>query len=553
MSIKAQGLRVVLGRGRSQTEILHGVDVEVPAGSTVCLVGESGSGKSVLLKSLLGILPDLPGVVSGQVWWNGNDPHGEDLLAGLRESAVHSQTGEWSVDPGWVTTYRGRMSNLWGTKLGYMAQHGRLALDPTRPVGAALTHAARLGAERMSRSGVVGRVLEILARLRFDSPEAVMGLYPSQLSGGMAQRVVIAQVLLGGATTLLADEPTTGLDPDSQDALLDLLGELRTQQRISSLLLVTHDLGVARRLADFVCVMEKGIIVEAVPANKFFGGDGPAHKTSQTLLHEFYRLEGRSRASKVKGGTPVLEARHLSHSYRVRPGLKLSTPTKQVLSDVNLSLAPGEIVGLIGPSGCGKTTLAGVLARLMRPTAGEIYLEGENLLLLSGSELRKRRRQFQLLFQQPEAAIHPRMRVEEALMETAQHVLNLPLLEARSLVSGVLEQVGLGHRRRAYPAHLSGGERRRVGLAKVLMLRPRVLIVDEPTAGVDASLRAGILAMLAELATGQNPTSILLISHDRAVIRHIADRALSLTAGRLASAEHIWEGVMYPDAHGEKL
>jgi peptide/nickel transport system ATP-binding protein len=580
LAFDVRDLVVRLGAGLEQREILRGVSLSIPRQGTTCIIGESGSGKSIFLMALLGVLRDRPGAVSGGItFWPDAGSPGLEMLDGLEDEVEDLGHGIRRVSAEWHAALKERWRPLWGSRVGYVAQHGVGALDPTRPIGASIEESIRLRTGRkVARDAVREEAVRWLESLRFTRPAEALRLYPAQLSGGMAQRAVLAVVLARGARAVFADEPTTGLDPDSQDALIDLLAEQRRLGRIDTLVLVTHDFGVARRLADHIAVMEQGLIVDRMPAERLFGLEGPGHPVARRLLDEFFRLSSRVRPHRhgaeheeparlethppperpgaeggagparleahapterrgAEGGGPArLEAIDLRKHYLQGPPWR-QEPGREVLSGVSLQLEAGEVIGLVGPSGTGKTTLAACLVGVLRPDSGRVLIDGEDLLSLAPAALRARRRGVQLLYQQPAAAIHPRMRVEEALLETATHLLGLRGAAAKAAVDRALAEVHMTGRRSAFPAQLSGGQLRRVGIARVLLLEPGVLVADEPTAGVDASLRAEVLQLLGRLCETERRTAILLISHDRQVIRYMADRVVALEDGRLCEVD----------------
>lgn len=524
-------LRLTLGIQTQPVEVLKGVDVSFRRGQVTCLIGPSGSGKSVLVKTLVGALPARPLQCQGELRFYAalGDTEGTGSVVSIRlnrddrgQASVRSQMEQW----------REKLRQFWGSHVGYVSQHGVRSLDPTRPVGATLELAARLG---NGGGAVQTRDLarDMLKKLQVPDPTRMMASYPAELSGGMAQRAVIALALLRGARLLLADEPTTALDSTSQNHLVTLLQDLFSQKVIETLVLVTHDFSIAERLGQEFWVMSEGQIVEGGRCSDLFGTTGPQHPVSQALLSEHQRLRGRLSRNKPMDETrPRLQVQGVTLAYPTGRWWNPGPPTR-VLGGVDLTVHAGEIVGLLGDSGMGKSSLANVIARLVVPDSGQICLDGLNLNTLRGAELRRHRSQFQLLFQDVAAAVHPRMTLVQALRETATSLLHLDPAQAEGVINRVMAELSISHLADALPGRLSGGELRRAGLARVWLVQPALLIADEPTAGVDVCLRAGIVEILKSLAEGAARTAILLISHDVDLLHYACDRVLRLRDGRL--------------------
>ncbi len=553
-AVEVEHLVVAAGFGETQQVLLQDVSLAIPEGKVTCIVGESGSGKTVLIKSLLGVLSARPGPVAGSVKATTRSGTRVDLLEGLAAAVEQDGQGGVRVADRWYAAWRDRLRPFLGAQWGFVAQHGARALDPTRPVGHSLLEALeRKHDGRRSRQALIPEACRWLERLHFQQPEQVLALFPAQLSGGMAQRLVIAVALARGARLLFADEPTTGLDPEAQDALFHTISALRAVGLLETLVLVTHDMELAGRIADVVAVMHHGRIEEVMRSVAFFGSAGPRSPQGRHLLDEFRRLSVRrdDRNRPVgEQGVPRLSVRGLQKHYEHRRRWWEQKQCKEVLAHIDLDVYPGEIVGLVGPSGSGKTTLARLVGRLTLPDKGVVRIGSRNLASLSGEALRRERRNFQVLFQQVTAAIHPRMRVEEALRETAVHVMGLHGAEADEAVERALDQFKLTHCRMRLPGRLSGGECRRVGLARALMVQPVLLVADEPTAGIDASLRATLLDLLVNLVRKPSGPAILLISHDRRVMNSVADRVLRLDHGRLVDVHS--DGFMASASTGDR-
>lgn len=539
--LEAQGLTLHLETPAGRVRVLQQVQFVLKRGGSTCLVGPSGSGKSQLCRVLLGLVRPPPGGLTGQLRFYPSSGPAVELL-----------------DPVNPAAYPAAFEPLWGNVLGYVPQHAARVLDSTRNNGALLTeaiHRRRRGSPTSyPRLALEAEALEWLEQLGLPEPRRVLAQRPTALSGGMAQRLAIALALARGAKLLVADEPTAGLDPDARQQLLILLQKLRQAGHLETLLLITHDLQLAETLADEVAVMSAGQVVEQLPVSSFFRERGPQHPAALKLLAGYQALQHpRHRTRAVGEGTklppspeppPSPELPPSPHppprlevvGLRAHYGSRAAWPWQRrertsVLEGLNLTLPAGQVVGMFGPSGAGKSTLAACLVGLTRPQAGTIKLDGVPFT----PQLQQEHtwRALQLVHQPVEAALHPQLTVLEGLLETAQRLLKLPPPQARQQVEAVMERLRLLGRTHARPGTLSGGELRRVGLARAVLVRPRVLIADEPTAGVDVSLCAAVLDELLSLSRGPEATAVLLISHDRQVLRYASDVCWRLEAGRL--------------------
>ena len=448
-----------------QRPLLSDVSLTLRAGELLALVGDSGSGKSLTARALLGILSS--GLtVQGQL---------EVTLKGTRHRPLQQSFKD----------IRGALS--------YLPQDASSALDPRWPVQRHLKAVSPRGED----------AAPWLRRAGFTDPEGVRRLYPHELSGGMAQRVCIAIALAQRARFLIADEPTTGLDAPIQRGFLRQLRQLREEGM--GILLITHDIGLLPGLADRILRMQAGRLRAL---------------SSEALTSMQARLQLDAPRRPSRRGAPVVSVDIDTHRYR--RGLLSVGP--RVLDRTALTIHHGEVVGLIGESGSGKTTLARAAAGLLTPTAGTVRLF--ETTLTTRTPLRPLRRQMQVLFQSADAHLNPGMTLSSMLRHSAR--LHQPDALPGEVADAALERVGLGGRGAASPRHLSGGERRRFGLARVLIAQPRLLISDEPTTGLDAAKRADLLELLLSSAE-----SHLIISHDLKLIAYAADRIAVMLAGRI--------------------
>ena len=483
--------------------VVHGVSLQLHAGQCLALVGESGSGKSVTARSLVGLTGQGAQVQAQRLAFAGRD------LLGVDEAT-------WQ--------------RLRGGHIGFVMQDALGSLDPLRRVGAEieeplLLHTG-LGAEQRRL-----RVLELLRQVGVPEPEVRARQYPWQLSGGLRQRALIASAIACQPRLLIADEPTTALDATVQAQILDLLEQLR--ERDNSLLMVSHDLAVVARLADWVAVMRGGAVVEQGSAEQIL--QDPQDPYTQRLLSaaravHFQRPVGPALAlveNAVSEQPVLLEARGLGKSFKGPDG-----QLREVLKDVSLTLRAGQTLGVVGESGSGKSTLGRILLGLERPEHGSVQFDGEDWLGLSGEQQRLARQGIQVVFQDPLASFDPRFTVLRVLSEALAQAgvpRGLRRTEAARLLERVQLPTALLDRR---PLELSGGQRQRIAIARALAMKPRVLVLDEPVSALDVSVQARILALLAGLKAELN-LACLFISHDLGVVEQVSDQVLVMQGGRV--------------------
>ena len=483
--------------------VVHGVDLQLRAGQCLALVGESGSGKSVTARTLVGLTGAGAHVQAQRLAFAGQDLRQFDERAWQR---------------------------LRGEHIGFVMQDALGSLDPLRRVGAEIEEPLLLHTNLAAEQRRL-RVLELLRQVGVPEPEVRARQYPWQLSGGLRQRALIASAIACQPRLLIADEPTTALDATVQAQILDLLEQLR--ERDNSLLMVSHDLAVVARLADWVAVMRHGVVVEQGSVEQIL--QDPQDPYTQRLLSaaravHFKRPAAPARAlmeNVVDEQPVVLEARGLSKAF-VGPDGRL----RQVLDDVSLQLRAGQTLGVVGESGSGKSTLGRILLGLERPEQGSLQLAGQDWLALSAAQQRQARQGIQVVFQDPLASFDPRYTVLRVLAEALAHAgvpRALQRTEAAALLERVQLPVGLLERR---PLELSGGQRQRIAIARALAMKPRVLVLDEPVSALDVSVQARILALLAELKAELN-LACLFISHDLGVVEQVSDHVLVMQGGRV--------------------
>ncbi|MTE00128.1 dipeptide ABC transporter ATP-binding protein [Paracoccus sp. YIM 132242] len=483
--IRLEGLSLAIGR----QPVLDSVSLDLAPGSITGLVGESGSGKSMTALAIMGLLP--PGMrAMGRVMLDG-----QNLLEASEPD----------------------MGRIRGRRIGMIFQEPMTALNPLMTIGDQVAEVLRLH-EGMGRRTALDRARERLDRVGLPAPRFPLTLYPHELSGGQRQRVAIAMAIALRPGLLIADEPTTALDVTTQARILDLLKALVRDEGMA-LLLITHDLAVVAGMADRVAVMQGGRVVESGPTGTVF----------RQRSHPYTRqLFSASRYSPVRGprpaAPPLLEVRDAVRDYRLPQG------GLRALDRVNLTVARGESVGLVGESGCGKSTLARVILGLDPLQGGRIRLDGQDVA--AGRRMpRGLRARMQAVFQDPFGSFDPRWRVDRLLAEPF-HLTGRPP-DWRDRVAAALAEVGLdpGDARR-FIHEFSGGQRQRLAIARALIIRPALIVLDEAVSALDVRVRAQVLDLLARLQADHG-LSYLFISHDLSVVRGIADRVLVMQAGRI--------------------
>jgi peptide/nickel transport system ATP-binding protein len=511
--LRIEGLSIALPKGAERGFAVAGLDLVLRSGEVTCLVGESGSGKSMVAKAVIGLLPPRVRINAGTLAFGDVD------LARLDAA---------------------RMRRLRGTSIGMVFQEPMTALNPLHRVGRQVDEVLRLHT-RLGRRARRTRVLDLLAEMHLPDPAHLVRAYPHQLSGGQRQRVVIAMALALRPKLLIADEPTTALDVTTQAQILHLLRALQREHG-TAVLFITHDFGVVADIADRVAVLQRGTLVEEGPRDAVLRQ--PQHDYTRLLLNAVPGL--RPPAVSARRQTPqVLEAQHISKSFN--RFLLRRRPTV-ALDDVSLMLHRGETLGIVGESGSGKSTLARILASLARPDTGEVILNGEPITHLGRRQLRSVRPRIQMIFQDPYASLDPRQRAADIVAE-GPIIHGTDPLAARARAKELLGLVGLdASSALRYPHEFSGGQRQRIGIARALALQPDILIADEAVSGLDVSVQAQVLRLLAEIKE-KLALSVVFVTHDLRVALQICDRIAVMQAGRvveLATATEIYDAPQNP-------
>ena len=495
--LEIENLTVALPEGGDRPYAVEDVSLRIAAGECVCLVGESGSGKSVTGQAVMGMTPRSLKVTGGTIRFAG-------------QPLPESDSTE--------------MRRLRGGRIGMISQEPMSSLDPIMRVGPQLdellqVHGVKGSAARRTR------IMSLFEKVRLPEPERIYRAYPHQLSGGQAQRVLIAMALALDPELLIADEPTTALDVTTQAEILRLIADLRRDTG-AGLLFVTHDLGVVADIADYVLVMQNGRLVETGTRDSLFAE--PRHPYTRRLLEALpHRPEGPPRAV---DGDIVLDVENLSLSYSLPAGL-FKRRQLQAVRDVSLSLRRGETHGIVGESGSGKSSFIRSLLGLEHGAAGQVTICGERMQS-SGALSRAQRSRIQLVQQDPFSSLDPRQSIGAAITEAAR-IHGVTQKDARARTLSLLERVGLPERvYDRYPHEFSGGQRQRICIVRALAVQPEILIADEAVSALDVSIQAQILRLFRDLQEDMG-FAILFVTHDLRVAGAICDRISVMQEGRV--------------------
>ncbi len=499
--LDVHNLSVSFGRGGREVKAVRDVSFHIDRGETVALVGESGSGKSVTALSIMRLLPY-------PLAWH---PGGSIAFSG--ENVLSAPTH--------------RIRELRGNRMTMIFQEPLTSLNPLHNIEKQISEVLFLH-KGMDRRQARERVVELLHLVGLPEAEARLDALPHEFSGGQQQRVMIAMALANEPDLLIADEPTTALDVTIQAQILKLLRDLQEELGMA-LLLITHDLGIVRQMAERVCVMTDGEIVEQGRLADVF--QNPAHPYTRRLLD----AEPKGRPDPAPAdAAPIIEARGTKVWFPVKKGvLRRTVDHVKAVDGITLTVRQGHTLGVVGESGSGKTTLGRALIRLQR-SEGDITFDGRDLQALSAKALRPLRQNMQIVFQDPYGSLSPRMSVGQIVGEGLKiHNLGGSATERRLLISQALEEVGLDPAvQDRYPHEFSGGQRQRIAIARALVLTPDFIVLDEPTSALDMSVQAQIVELLRSLQKTHN-LAYLFISHDLKVVRALAHDVLVMRHGRV--------------------
>lgn len=511
--LSVKDLTISFGPAGIAPPVVSDVSFSVEPGEVVALVGESGSGKTLTGKSLMRLLPRAARIVSGSAYFRQGSAT-IDLLA-LSDK---------------------QMRKVRGSQVSMIFQEPMSALSPLHTVGAQVAEVLQVHGST-SEGSIKERVLEMFGEVGFPSPERAWSAFPFELSGGLRQRAVIAMAMVGNPALVIADEPTTALDVTTQAMVLDLLNRLQRDHK-TAVVMITHDLGVVANMADKVVVLRRGNVVESGTARDVLGS--PGHGYTRALISAAPSVPETLTSFEQPGSDAIVHVANLSKTY---PGRRRAfrQPDEPVLalSDFSMTLERGKTVAVVGESGSGKSTVAKLMLRAERPDPGAVMefcgRDGrkQDVAGLSGSELTAFRRKAQMVFQDPYAALSPRMSIQDIVTEP----LKVHGIDSRSQridqAAYLLERVGLNTSHLArFPHAFSGGQRQRIAIARALILKPELLVCDEPTSALDVSVQREVLDLLAELREEMG-LSYLFISHDLAVVATLADRVLVMRRGRV--------------------
>jgi len=428
------------------------------------------------------------------------------------------------------------MRNIRGSKVTMIFQEPMTSLNPLHRIE------KQIGEILFVHRGLKlkesrGRILDLLKLVGLQNAEEKMRSFPHELSGGQRQRVMIAMALANEPDLLIADEPTTALDVTIQAQILELLKELQESLGMA-MLLITHDLGVVRRMADRVCVMTQGAIVETGECATVF--ESPQHEYTRHLLD----AEPKGHPLGTKNSENLLKCDLLNVKFPLAKGFFYTTKYLQAVNNVSLSVPRGQTLGIVGESGSGKTTLGMAILRLVK-SEGDIFLEGNNLSVMKSRELRPFRKDMQIVFQDPFGSLSPRLSIHQIIEEGLMvHEKNLSEKQRRDRVAAALKEVGLDESAQdRYPHEFSGGQRQRIAIARALILKPKLVILDEPTSALDMSVQAQIVDLLRGLQSRHNLT-YLFISHDLKVVRALSNQVIVMKDGVIVesgSSDQIFE------------
>ncbi|WP_370304495.1 ABC transporter ATP-binding protein [Pseudooceanicola sp.] len=495
-------LSIALPANSDRAHAVEKFSVTINTGETMCVVGESGSGKTMTAHAVMGLLPDKVKVAGGSIRLSGTEVPVTDTAA---------------------------MQRIRGRDIGMIFQEPMTSLNPVMKIGDQMEEVfmAHGQKSKVTRS----RIEALLEEMGLPDPRLIAKAFPHQLSGGQRQRVMIAMALALSPKLLIADEPTTALDVTTQAQILKLIDRLRRDHG-TSVMLITHDFGVVREIADKVVVLQQGIAVEQGPADVVL--NQPTHDYTKALIASVPSLIPPV-PRPLGDARTVLKASNLKKTFG-RKGMFGSGRLVKAVNDVSLEIRCGETLGIVGESGSGKSTTARCIVRLIEPESGKVSINGTSFLDLRSAELRQARSKIQMVFQDPYASLNPRRKVGRIIAEGPEtHGLSreVAMKEAREL----LKLVGLPEQAAdRYPHEFSGGQRQRIGIARAIALKPALLIADEAVSALDVSVQSRVLKLLADLQKRLG-LAMLFVTHDLRVAAQICDRIAVMQRGEVVELQ----------------
>lgn len=521
-------------------EIIHHISYTLNKNEILGIVGESGSGKSISTLAILGLLPkQISKITSGSILFNEKD-------------LTQLNTKDFQ--------------NIRGSEISMIFQEPMSSLNPSMKCGQQVEEIL-LQHTNLSKSEAKTETLSLFEKVKLPSPQRIYNAYPHEISGGQKQRVMIAMAIACKPKILIADEPTTALDVTVQKEIIQLLKQLQSEEEMS-IIFISHDLALVSEIANRVLVMYKGDIVEQGEVSKIF--KTPEHIYTKALLSSkpslsvrlkrlptikdfmenvtksdiITKKERENSHSKLYAKTPLLEIINLKKEYISKSGWFGKPESFMAVNNISFKLYEGETLGLVGESGCGKSTLANAILQLDKATSGQILYRGIDINKLPSFEVRKLRKDIQIIFQDPYASLNPRIPVGKAIMEPMKvHHIGESNEERKTMVLDLLQKVGLDESFFSrYPHEFSGGQRQRIGIARAIALQPKLIICDESVSALDISVQAQVLNLLNDLKDNFEFTYIF-ISHDLSVVKYMSDQLVVMNKGKIeeiADADKIY-------------
>ncbi|MDE4305711.1 ABC transporter ATP-binding protein [Phaeobacter gallaeciensis] len=498
--LNIRGLTVGLSGTSKADPVLRGIDIDIRAGETLCLVGESGSGKSVTSLATMGLLPKGALEITGG-------------RIDLKEVEITAASAS-------------QMRELRAKRVAMIFQEPMTALNPVLRVGEQIEEVLSMHTD-LSAAEAKARTLDIMEQVHLPDVQRIYSAFPHQLSGGQRQRIMIAMALVLDPDLLIADEPTTALDVTTQQQILKLIAEMQ-ERHGTAVLFITHDMGVVAEIADTVCVMQQGQIVERAPIAELL--TAPQEDYTRKLLQAVPNLAPRAPRAPT-GAEPVLKVGGLEKVYG-GGGVFRKNDEVHAAQDVNFDIAPGQTLGIVGESGSGKSTVARCIMRLIDPTDGSVAVAGTEVARLSRRQLQPHRKHFQIVFQDPYRSLNPRWTVARSLCEGPIN-FGTSKDEAMDHAGDLMELVDLPRNALdRYPHQFSGGQRQRIAIARAVAMRPNLLVADEAVSALDVSVQAQVLELLDDVQA-RFGIGMLFITHDLRVAAQICDDVIVMQRGRV--------------------